>query len=89
MIRLIDDYDIIQEDRKLKKSMRKKINYDDDFVIIYDEKGREIYRDLEDYEPMKYENWIWDETDKCYYLEFEDEDGKKHKYMKVCVDTDY
>lgn len=55
--------------------MRKRINYDDDFVIVY-HKGVQIYSGLEDDEPMKYENWVWNEKNKQY--EF-------GNYTKVCV----
>ena len=45
----------------------RRINYDDDLVIV--KKGKEvIYRGLEDYEPLKDEPWRWDEKAKCYKL---------------------
>lgn len=55
----------------------KRIEFDDDIVIVY-ENGRQIYKGLEDYEPMKDEKWIWDNSKKCYtYLDF----------IKVCIDA--
>lgn len=58
-------------------SRYKPINYDDDLVIVY--KGKEeIYRGLEDYEPMKYEPWEWDAKSRTYRL---------GKYKKVCLNV--
>lgn len=52
-----------------------RINYEDDLVIV--KKGREIiYKGIEDYEPMKYENWKYDEKSKTYKL---------GKYTKILV----
>ena len=53
-----------------------RIDYDDDLVIVYDAKGKIIYKGLEDYEPMKDEPWRWDESIKGYRL-----DGM----TKVCI----
>lgn len=54
----------------------KRINCEDDLVIVYD--GNEvIYKGLEDYEPMKYESWKWDEKEKNYKLDV---------YTKVCIE---
>lgn len=43
-----------------------RIDYEDDLVIVYDERGKVIYKGIEDYEPMKDEPWRWDETIKGY-----------------------
>lgn len=51
-----------------------RIDYDDDSVIVYDAKGKIIYKGLEDYEPMRDEPWCWDEIIKGYRLE---------KYVKI------
>ena len=59
--------------------MGKRIRYDDDFVVVTTN-GREIYNGIEDYEPMKYELWKWNETEQAYFLKV---DGKTYK--KVCV----
>lgn len=56
----------------------KKIEFDDDLVVVY-QNGREIYKGIEDYEPMKDEKWTWDNAKKCYTLGDE--------YIKVCIDT--
>lgn len=48
---------------------KRRIDYDDDLVIVYDTKGKIIYKGLEDYEPMKDEPWRWDENIKGYRLE--------------------
>lgn len=65
---------------------RKPINFDDDLVIVYADvdicEGREIYRGLEDDEPMKYVAWTWDNGNKCY--RFRDAEGRHYK--KICLD---
>lgn len=53
-----------------------RIDYDDDLVIVYDPKGKIIYKGVEDYEPMKDEPWRWDESVRGYKL-----DG----YVKILV----
>lgn len=60
-----------------KSLERRRINFDDDLVIVYDEEDNEIYRGLEDYEPMKDENWKWDNSSNSYLLD---------KYRKICLD---
>lgn len=60
-----------------KSLERRRINFDDDLVIVYDEDDREIYRGLEDYEPMKDEPWKWDNESQSYKLD---------KYRKICLD---
>ena len=42
------------------------IEFDDDIVIVYDAKGKIIYKGMEDYEPMNNEPWKWNE-EKGYY----------------------
>ncbi len=46
----------------------KRIQYEDDLVVVT-KKGKEIYKGMEDYEPMKYADWVFKETTK---------DGKGH-----------
>ena len=56
----------------------KRIEYEDDFVVVYDKDGSVVYRGMEDYEPYKDEPWRFDEkqgvytlngmTKKCYEL---------------------
>lgn len=68
--------------RSIWKSLnRKRIEFEDDIVITYDEEDNELYRGLEDYEPSRDVNWKWDEASKSYeYVH----DGKK--YRKICLD---
>ena len=60
-----------------KSLERRRVNFDDDLVIVYDEDDREIYRGLEDYEPMKDEPWKWDNESQSYKLD---------KYRKICLE---
>lgn len=59
------------------KGQRKRIDFEDDIVRVYDG-NKEIYAGAEDYEPMKDENWKWDEANKYY---------KFDKYIKVCSES--
>ena len=52
------------------------INFDDDLVIVYED-DNEIYRGIEDYSPMKDENWQWDTETQSYTLD---------NYRKICLD---
>lgn len=56
----------------------KRIEYEDDIVIVYDEAGNIIYKGMEDYEPMKRENWRWNNNKKYYQL---------NGYVKVCLEV--
>lgn len=71
---------------KSRNYPKKRIEFEDDIVIVYADVdisyGREIYKGLEDYEPMKYVHWEWDNGNKCY--RFRDADG--HHYKKICLD---
>lgn len=58
------------------KKGKKEIEYEDDLVIVYNKEGKEVYKGIEDYEPMKDDNWRWDESIKGYRLE---------GYVKICV----
>lgn len=60
-----------------KSLERRRIDYEDDLVIVYDESGKQIYKGIEDYEPMKDEPWKWDNSEQVY---------KFKKYIKVCLD---
>lgn len=60
-----------------KYKNRTTISFDDDIVIVFDENGEVIYKGMEDYEPMKNEDWIWDRKSKSYKLD---------KYTKICID---
>lgn len=64
--------------KSYKNFERCKIEYEDDIVIVYDENGKLVYRGIEDYEPMKDENWQWDNNEKLYRFE---------NYIKICIET--
>ena len=55
----------------------RKIQFDDDMVIVVDNNGKELYRGIEDYEPMKNEPWKWSCKECCYVLD---------NYKKYCLD---
>lgn len=50
--------------------------YEDDIVIVYDKDDKVIYQGMEDYEPNKYEGWIWNEENQYYTW---------NGLIKVCV----
>lgn len=58
------------------KSRLKPINFDDDFVIVVNDKDEELYRGIEDDEPMNRENWQWNDKGNYYTL---------GKYKKYCL----
>lgn len=60
---------------------RRNIEYEDDLVIVYDERGKVIYKGIDDYDPMKYENWKYDRSLKAYILQSSNE-----TYYKICLD---
>ena len=64
--------------RGYKTYARKKIDFEDDLVIVYDENETQIYKGIEDYEPMKNENWQWDNSEKVY---------KYGDYIKICLEV--
>lgn len=74
--------EIIKEDETMKRDYksypRKRIDYDDDFVVVYDDSGNQIYKGIEDYEPMKDENWAWDNSEQIY---------RCNGYIKVCLEV--
>lgn len=63
-----------------------RIQYEDDLVVVRNaENGEEMYKGLEDYEGLKREDWIWNDTKKLYELEFTTESGKTWKLTKERV----
>ena len=56
----------------------KRIEYEDDMVVVYDPAGNVIYKGIEDDEPMKRENWRWNNIRNYYYL---------NGYVKVCLEV--
>lgn len=64
--------------RGYKTYARKKIDFEDDLVIVYDENETQIYKGIEDYEPMKDEDWKWDNSEKVY---------RCGSYIKICLEV--
>ena len=65
-VRKVIDESCIQE-KKFTKGSGKRINFEDDLVIVYDAKtGEVLYKGLEDYEDMKDEDWKWDDSIGAY-----------------------
>lgn len=54
----------------------KRINYEDDLVRVFDKDGNEVYSGMEDYEPMKDEDWKFDKDLGAYRLD---------DFIKVCI----
>lgn len=46
----------------------KRINYDDDIVEVYDNKGKKVYAGILDDTPYKDEDYRWNDKDKNYDL---------------------
>lgn len=59
-----------------KYTNRGRINFEDDLVVVFDTDGTELYKGMEDYEPMKDEDWKYDAGEQVYRL---------GGYIKVCV----
>ena len=57
---------------------RRHINFDDDLVIVYDENGLVMYKGIQDFEPMKDDDWKWDNSIRAYRLD---------SYIKICLDV--
>lgn len=64
--------------RGYKTYNRKPIDFEDDLVIVFDENESQIYKGIEDYEPMKDENWQWDNSEKVY---------RCGGYIKICLEV--
>ena len=62
---------------KWESVSRKRIEFEDDVVVVYDDDEDEVYKGLEDYEPMRDESWKWDNSSQTYRL---------GNYRKVCLD---
>ena len=74
---LSDDKEIIEKSQEENTYPEgKRIQYEDDLVVVYDPSGEEIYKGMEDYEPMKDENWKWDMFHGYYTF---------NGYVKVCL----
>ena len=46
----------------------KRINYEDDLVRVYNDKGGIDYEGMFDYCPYKYDDYKWNEKEGCYDL---------------------
>ena len=68
---------------KLPDIPRKKIEYDDDLVVVYSEEDGCVYKGIEDYEPMNDEDWKWDSKLQAYKVTL-----SKETYYKICLDVD-
>jgi len=64
-----------------QKRERRRIDFEDDVVIVYDKDDNVIYQGMEDYEPMKREDWKWNQKLEVYELT-----ADKKKYIKICLD---
>lgn len=63
--------------RSYNTYQRKQIEFEDDIVIVYDGDDNQIYKGLEDYEPMKDADWKW----------YNDIQGYKFQdFLKICID---
>ena len=47
----------------------KRINYEDDVVLVYDNKGNIVYKGIVDYCPYKDDPYTWNEAGGYYDLE--------------------
>ena len=57
-----------KEVTKKKVPSGKRINYDDDIVAVYDDKGKKVYEGMLDYSPYQLDDSKWNEKDKNYDL---------------------
>lgn len=57
-----------KSEKKAKVPSGHRIQYEDDLVEVYDDKGKKVYSGLFDYCDYKDENYKWNETDKNYDL---------------------
>ena len=60
-----------------KYTNRGRVNFEDDMVVVFDTDGTVMYKGMEDYEPMKWEDWKYDAVERVYRL---------GGYIKVCVE---
>lgn len=61
-----------QNGRSAEIPKGKKLNYDDDIVSVYDEKGKKVSEEMWDYSPYNndetYDSMKWDDTAKNYKI---------------------
>ena len=63
--------------RSYDSYQRKRIDFEDDIVIVFED-GNQIYKGIEDYEPMKDADWKWDNNIKAYVLD---------NYIRICLEV--
>lgn len=63
--------------RSYDSYQRKRIDFEDDIVIVFED-GNQIYKGIEDYEPMKDADWKWDNSIQAYVLD---------NYIKICLEV--
>jgi len=63
--------------RSYDSYQRKRIDFEDDIVIVFED-GNQIYKGIEDYEPMKDADWKWDNNIRAYVLD---------NYIKICLEV--
>ena len=49
----------------------RRINYDDDLVVVYNPDGGVDYKGISDDNPYKYDEWEFDDDEGVYYLDSE------------------
>ncbi len=67
--------------KKYKQFQRKRADFEDDLVIVFDENDKIVYKGIEDFEPMKDEDWKYDYKEMYYSLIYEG-----ITYIKICLD---
>lgn len=55
----------------------RRINYDDDLVVVYNGDGEIEYKGIDDFNPYKDDDWVWDESIKGY---------RCGDYIQICID---
>lgn len=56
------------QQKLVKVPKGKRLSYDDDEIVVYDDKGREVERDIYDNSVYKGEDMRWNERDGNYDL---------------------
>ena len=56
------------QQKLVKVPKGKRLNYDDDEIVVYDDKGREVEHDIYDNSVYKGEDMRWNERDGNYDL---------------------
>lgn len=67
--------------KKYKQFQRKRAEFEDDLVIVFDENDKIVYKGIEDFEPMKDEDWKYNNKEIYYSLTYEGV-----TYLKIYLD---